>query len=68
MKTVKSRKSSAPLLITGGSSGEPAQDEIALRAYSIWEEEGHPQNHDFENWLHAEAQLRQTRNQHGVRA
>jgi hypothetical protein len=65
MKTVKSRKSSAPLLITD-SNAEPTQGEIAFRAYSIWEEEGHPQNHDFENWLQAESQLRQARTQNSV--
>ena len=68
MKTVKSKKGSAPLLITNGSNGEPTHEEIARRAYSIWEDEGHPQYHDFENWLQAESQLRQARKQDAVRA
>lgn len=34
-------------------------DLIAVRAYSIWEQEGRPQGHDVANWLLAEKQLRQ---------
>lgn len=59
MKTVKSKKGSDPLLITNGSNDAPTHDEIALRAFSIWEEQGRPHNHDFEHWLQAESQLRQ---------
>jgi len=31
------------------------EDEIRLIAYSIWEEEGHPDGKDYEHWLRAEA-------------
>ncbi len=31
------------------------EDEIRLIAYSIWEEEGHPNGKDYEHWLRAEA-------------
>lgn len=68
MKTAKPAKKATPRLITNGSNGEPTQDAIALRAYSLWEHRGHPQNQELEIWLQAEAQLRQSQNQHGVRA
>ncbi|MEP6879536.1 MAG: DUF2934 domain-containing protein, partial [Nitrosospira sp.] len=35
----------------------PAQEEVAKKAYAIYEKEGHPQGHDKQNWLAAEAQL-----------
>ena len=74
MKTLKSKQSSGPRFVTNekspaprfdtnGSNGEPTHDEIALCAYAIWEQEGHPQNHDSEIWLQAESQLRQARAQ-----
>ena len=31
------------------------EDEIRLIAYSIWEEEGYPDNKDYEHWMRAEA-------------
>ncbi|MBI5683884.1 MAG: DUF2934 domain-containing protein [Verrucomicrobia bacterium] len=39
-------------------SAGPNPDEIAARAYLIWEKEGRPVGRDFEHWLLAEAQLK----------
>jgi len=61
MKTNKSKNISDPLQITNGSNAEPTHDEIALRAHSIWEAEGRPQDHGFEHLPQAESQLRQSR-------
>jgi len=36
---------------------ELAHDEVAKKAYAIYEKEGHPQGHAEENWLEAETQL-----------
>jgi hypothetical protein len=36
---------------------EPAQDEVAKKAYAIYLKEGRPQGHAEQNWLEAEAQL-----------
>ena len=68
MKAAKEKKEAPPLLLTNGSQGEPAHDEIALRAYSLWEQLGRPQNQEIEIWLQAETQLRQSQHQHGVQA
>lgn len=68
MKTTKQKKDAPPRLLTNGPSGEPTHDEIALCAYSLWEEQGHPENREVEIWLQAETQLRQSQNQQGVRA
>jgi hypothetical protein len=67
MKTTKQKKDAAPRLLTNGSYGEPTHDEIALSAYSLWEQQGRPQNQEVEIWLQAEIQLRQSQSQHGVR-
>ena len=68
MKAAKQKKDASPRLLTNGPHGEPTHDEIALRAYSLWEQQGCPQKEEVEIWLHAEAQLRQSHNRHGVRA
>jgi len=36
---------------------QPAQDEVARKAYTIYQKEGRPQGHAEQNWLAAEAQL-----------
>jgi hypothetical protein len=36
---------------------QPTHDEIAARAYSIFEERGRPHGRDLEHWFEAEAQL-----------
>ena len=68
MKTTKPTIKATPRLITNGLNGEPTRSEIALRTYSLWEKQGHPQNQEVEIWLLAEAQLRPSQNQHGIRA
>jgi Cu+-exporting ATPase len=39
---------------------EPAPDEVAKKAYSLYMKEGRPQGHDVQNWLEAEAQITHT--------
>jgi hypothetical protein len=39
-------------------SARPSSDEIAKRAFEIWEASGRPPGRDVENWLQAEAELR----------
>ena len=68
MKTTTQKQGTSPKLLANGQHGEPTHDEIALRAYSLWENQGHAQNQELANWLQAEVQLRQTLNQDGVRA
>jgi Cu2+-exporting ATPase len=36
---------------------EPAQDEVARKAYAIYLKEGRPQGHAEQNWLEAQAQM-----------
>ena len=67
MKKMKPKKNSPTLLITDSPAREPTQDEIALAAYSIWDQAGRAQGRDVEHWLHAEAQFRQARQQGAVR-
>jgi len=43
---------------------EPARDEVAKKAYSLYLEEGCPQGHDVRNWLEAEAQMAHTGSGH----
>lgn len=40
---------------------ESVREEIALAAYSIWEQEGRPEGRNVEPWLQAEVQIRATR-------
>ena len=35
----------------------PTDDEIAERAYQIWQDQGQPIGHDLENWLEAQREL-----------
>jgi hypothetical protein len=68
MKAAKQKEDAPPRLLTNGPPCEPTDDEIALCAYSLWEQEGRPQNQEVEIWFQAETQLRQSQHQHGVRA
>ena len=68
MKTIKPKKNSPPLLLADAPNGRPSQAEIAFNAYAIWQREGCPPNHEVENWLQAEAQLRQASAQLAGRA
>jgi Protein of unknown function (DUF2934) len=36
----------------------PTYDEIAARAFAVWEARGKPMGRDMENWREAEAQLK----------
>ncbi len=36
---------------------KPARDEVAKKAYALYEKEGRPQGHDKQNWLAAEAEM-----------
>lgn len=36
----------------------PTHEEIAVRAYHLWEKTGKPQSRELECWLQAEAELR----------
>ena len=40
------------------SSPQPTIEEIAAKAYAIWEQEGRPAGRDMEFWLRAEVELR----------
>ncbi len=68
MRTANQKKDTSPRLLTNGPSCEPTHDKIALCAYSLWEQQGRPQNQEVAIWLQAETQLRQSQLQHGVRA
>lgn len=35
----------------------PTHDDISLRAYRLWQDQGRPDGNDFEHWLEAERQL-----------
>ena len=35
-----------------------SHDEIARRAYELWEQDGRPENEEYRHWLEAERQLR----------
>jgi hypothetical protein len=67
-KTVKSGKVSAPKVkaassakAAGASSAEPTHDEIAARAYELYLARGSLDGYSEEDWLLAEAELRQRR-------
>ncbi len=36
---------------------KPSHDEIAMRAYELWDKGGRQPGRDLEDWLHAEAEL-----------
>ena len=42
-------------------SGVPTPEQIAARAYAIWEGEGRPQGRDMEHWFQAEMLLKADR-------
>ncbi len=43
---------------------KPTHDEVAKKAYAIYQKEGHPQGHAGQNWSEAEAQLRHAGSEH----
>lgn len=36
---------------------KPAHDEVAKKAYALYEKAGRPQGHDKQNWMAAEAEM-----------
>ena len=40
---------------------ESVGEEIALAAYSIWEQEGRPEGRNVEHWIQAEVRIHATR-------
>ena len=40
-------------------AGAPTYEQIAVRAYEIWERQGKPEGLQMENWLQAEKELRE---------
>ena len=42
----------------GTKAGEPTAEQIAARAYAIWQQQGQPPDQDQQHWLEAEAQLK----------
>jgi hypothetical protein len=49
----------APIVEEKPQVGELSQDMIAKRAYQIWETRGRPRGTNVEDWLEAEAELKQ---------
>ncbi len=47
-----------------GSETEPAQDEVAKKAYAIYLKEGRPLGHAEQNWRDAEAQMQHAKPDH----
>lgn len=45
----------------GQNSARPQADEVAARAYQIWDHEGRPDGRDVDHWLQAEQELRSAR-------
>ncbi len=58
-KTTKKSSRKATALPATGS--EPTHDEIAARAFMVWERKGKPAGQDYYNWKEAEAELRAER-------
>ena len=64
LEQVEADRSTSP----AGSSAEnsqPEADRIAQRAYERYEERGREDGHDMEDWLEAEREMRERRNQGG---
>jgi hypothetical protein len=51
------RPSEEPTTGTYSAAAAPTAEQIAQRAYEIYEREGRQEGHDLENWLKAEAEL-----------
>ena len=65
---MKTKKTSAARLLTNGSSCPPNCEEIASRAYLLWEQQGCPAGRDLDHWLQVEAQLQPGRTPDAVAA
>lgn len=55
---IKARMPQAKRAITPRPVREITTDQIASRAYSIWEQEGRPAGKEAEHWFQAEQQLK----------
>jgi hypothetical protein len=49
----------APIVVDKPEVGELSPEMIAKRAYQIWETRGRPRGTNVEDWLEAEAELKQ---------
>ena len=58
----------ATKLLGNGSRRKPTADEVAVFAYTIWENEGRAHGHALDHWLQAELQLEITLNQEAITA
>jgi hypothetical protein len=59
--TKKSQKTVAPMIVHGPETAiptpPPTHEQIAARAYALYERRGYIHGHDVEDWLAAEAEL-----------
>ncbi|MBI2510662.1 MAG: DUF2934 domain-containing protein [Opitutae bacterium] len=46
-----------PVPVSNQTRALPLRDEIAQRAYELWEHDGRPEGRDVDHWLSAERQL-----------
>ena len=53
----KTRSSGKPTSMSTSRFGPVSHDQIARRAYSLWQERGHRIGFDREDWFEAEAEL-----------
>ena len=44
---------------SSAASGVPAEDEIRVRAYELYQQRGGDEGHDVEDWLRAEEEISQ---------
>ena len=61
MKQSKIAKSKSSSNAIGHPAAEPTHEDISAAAYSLWQHRGCPEGRDVEQWLAAEALLRQSR-------
>ena len=52
--TVDPQKPGEMKVRSHGRSGKPGYNEIAARAYQLYEQDGRPQGKDLEHWFRAE--------------
>ena len=57
----KTTKRTTKKAVRGKKAAEPNFDEIAVRAFQIWEAKGKPHGQDMINWRQAEAEIRAER-------
>jgi hypothetical protein len=53
----KPRKRAKTSTAKSAGTQRPSQEQIAARAYFLWEQKGRLQGRDLEDWFEAEAQL-----------